>query len=444
MDPHSDGYPEAWYLPAAANIPAGYARKGRLFDDRTGTNTGNQGFVDFSYRNDQPATTLWYHDHSVGMTRVNVYAGPAGFWLIRGGVYEGAHKSSGGAAVLPGRAPIAGEGVVALNTPGDPVRNKIREIPIVIQDRSFNADGSLFYPAQRTFFDNFAGPYVPDTDIAPFWNPEAFFNTIVVNGTTWPELRVARALYRFRFLNGCDSRFLNLALKTVVAGDATGPELPFYQIGAEQGFLPKVVQIQTGFTTELPGDGTVPSPTPALNTDQALLLALAERADVIVDLTNPNVPAGIPLMWTDSTMGVTKQATLQSGVTLPVTVTENPTVGDTEEWSIYNFTADAHPIHIHLVRFQVIDRQNIPGLDPTGIPVIEAVQPWEKGFKDTVIAYPGMITKVKAKFDIAGLYVWHCHILEHEDKAIFLLPSHSRPPTKYKHLFFRLFLSPQS
>ena len=94
VDPHSDGYPEAWYLPAANNIPVGYARKGRLFDDKTGSNPGNLGFVDFSYRNEQPATTLWYHDHAVGITRSNVYAGPAGFWLIRGGVYDGANKSS--------------------------------------------------------------------------------------------------------------------------------------------------------------------------------------------------------------------------------------------------------------------------------------------------------------------------------------------------------------
>ncbi len=558
VDPHSDGYPEAWYLPAANNIPVGYARKGRLFDDKTGSNPGNLGFVDFSYRNEQPATTLWYHDHSVGMTRLNVYAGPAGFWLIRGGVYDGANKSSGGAAVLPGPAPIAGEGVVALNTPGNALRNKIREIPLAIQDRSFNVDGSLFYPAQRTFFDGFTGPYVPATDIPPIWNPEAFFNTMVVNGTTWPEFRVAKALYRFRILNGCNSRFLNLALKTVEAGNPTGLELPFYQIGAEQGFLPKVVKILTGSATELPGDGTVPLPTLALNDKQALLLGPAERADVlvdfralangtrirvintgpdepfggfpttaadpgttgqvmefvvddtisgsqtdpagtspatdpwnlvlnaepplgktvasrlvslneeistricwdpetsntvssplppglteaqaieicsllqtgaepagpkaaklgVVDLTNPSAPTGIPLMWTDTTMGVTKQVTLQSGVTLPVTVTENPSLGDTEEWSIYNFTADAHPMHLHLVRFQVMDRQNIPGLDPTDIPITEAVQPWEKGFKDTVITYPGMITKVKAKFDIPGLYVWHCHIVEHEDNEM--------------------------
>jgi len=137
-----------------------------------------------------------------------------------------------------------------------------------------------------------------------------------------------------------------------------------------------------------------------------------------VDLTNPAAPVGVPLMWSDTAMGVTKQVTLQSGAKVPVTVTEDPIVGSTEEWSIYNFTADAHPIHLHLVRFQVLDRQNIPGVDPAGIPVTEAVQPWEKGFKDTVIAYPGMITKVKAKFDIAGLYVWHCHIVEHEDNEM--------------------------
>ena len=90
VEGHSDGYPEAWFLPAAVNIPANYARKGRLFDDVTGTNPGNLGYADFRYRNDQPATTLWYHDHALGMTRSNVYAGPAGFWLIRGGVFDGA------------------------------------------------------------------------------------------------------------------------------------------------------------------------------------------------------------------------------------------------------------------------------------------------------------------------------------------------------------------
>ena len=559
VDPHSDGYPEAWWLPAANNIPAGYGRKGRLFDDKTGTNPGNLGFADFSYRNDQPAATLWYHDHTLGMTRSNVYAGPAGFWPIRGGVYDGANNSAGGEAVLPGPAPVTGQGVLPLNTPGDPVRNAIREIPIAIQDRSFNSDGSLFYPGSRNFFDSYPGPYtgsVPrSTDIAPIWNPEAFFNTIVVNGTTWPVMEVAPALYRFRILNGCNSRFLNLALKTVDNGNPTGPELPFYQIGAEQGFLPKVVMVRTGSATKLPGNGTIPAPTTAPAPEQALLMGNAERADVIVDfrglangtrirmintgpdepfggfngfipadtsttgqvlefvvntallnapgstdatatppenlvlnaepvlgkasvsrnvslneegsgqvcvvglpeggfnvvlvvpppalpeaqlaaictafnpnavplgpkaaklgtvdLSNPAAPAGIPLMWSDMA-GVGKEITLQSGAKVMVNVTENPTVGNTEAWSIYNFTADAHPIHLHLVRFQVVDRATIPGKSTTPV----GVMPWEEGFKDTVIAYPDEITTVKARFDIPGLYVWHCHIVEHEDNEM--------------------------
>ena len=568
VDSHSDGYPEAWWLPSANNIPSGYSMKGRFFDDSTGANPGHLGYADYFYRNDQPATTLWYHDHTLGMTRANVYAGPAGFWLIRGGIYDGAINSATGLpAVLPGPAPVAGEGVLDLNTPGNPVRHKIREIPIAIQDRSFNANGSLFYPASRAFFDGYLGPYTGSapisTDIAPIWNPEAFFNTIVVNGRTWPVLEVAPALYRFRLLNGCNSRFLNLALFQVIKDPGNGQkqknnaklraELPFYQIGAEQGFLPKVVMVQTGFATTLPGDGTIPPVlTPAQNLQQALLLGPAERADVIVDfrglsngtrirmintapdapfggfpdvpsdpattgqvmefvvnhamwnapgstdatatppqnlvlnaepplgnatvtrnvslneemsgqvcvkvtpsgrikvvqvfstplpeadiitacaalkavpmgpkaaklgivdLTNPAMPMGIPLMWEDME-GVTKTFSLPGGEVM-VNVTENPSLGNTEEWDIYNFTVDAHPIHLHLVRFQVISRIPIPGVAPVPVPI--GVLPWERGYKDTVIAYPGEITKVRALFDIPGLYVWHCHIVEHEDNEM--------------------------
>jgi spore coat protein A, manganese oxidase len=582
--PHSDGYPEAWWLPAANNIPAGYARSGSFFDDSTGTNPGNLGFADFAYRNDQPATTIWYHDHALGMTRSNVYAGPAGFWLIRGD-----HTPAGGAVVrdavddfstaaandgvLPGRAPVAGDSVLALNVPGDPVRNAIREIPIVIQDRSFNSDGSLFYPSNRAFFEGLNPSQVlvnfaPTSDIPPIWNPEAFFNVIVVNGVSWPKLEVARAKYRFRLLDGCNSRTLNLAL--FVVNPATGRidptrEVPFYLIGTEQGSLPKVVKVTTGFATQLPVNGTVPAPVAAPDPDQALLMALAERLDVIVDfagladgtivrmintapdfpfggfdgavgepsvadplttgqimqyvvnntltgasatdpggatpatavenlvlkpetlpgpairqrnvslnelessevcvvfgiggtivqlasvvpaaneadvprfladcaaaggepygpeqarlgtvnLADPANPLGIPLRWTDeSGVSTAVNVTKADGVTVrQVNVTENPTVGDTEQWEIYNFTVDAHPIHLHLVRFQVVGRHLFDGTpSPHG-----SVQPWETGYKDTVIAYPGEVTEIRAKFDIPGLYVWHCHIVEHEDNEM--------------------------
>ena len=571
VEPHSDGFPEAWWLPAAGNIPAGYARMGTLFDDATGHNPGTLGYADFQYRNDQPATTLWYHDHSLGMTRVNVYAGPAGFWLIRGGTFDRVLTLSGRPAVLPGPAPAPGDGVLALNSPGNPVRRSIREIPIAIQDRSFNADGTLFYPGNRAFFEGLnvqgtAGgpnaqfpdapelriPFVPTSDVAPIWNPEAFFNTMVVNGVTWPQLEVAPARYRFRLLDGCDSRALNLALTyqrgnhdddhdSDFPGNARMKELPFVQIGAEQGFLPRPVEIRTGFATPIL-HAKKPNPqerVPASNPQQALLMMPAERADVIVDFSNlpdgtivtlintapdspfggfPDVPAdaattgqiirfvvdrrlltardatttdpyallpvaepdqgpakrtrqvtlnelesdevcvdvdgtgdvvriagsqpetgcllggapfgpedamlglldgatgtGIPLPWTD-TSGVSKPVpvTLQSGATVMVNVTENPSRGDTEDWEIYNFTEDGHPIHLHMVRFEVVGRRPIPGFEPVN-PII---QPWERGYKDTVLAYPGEITTVRATYDIAGLFVWHCHIVEHEDNEM--------------------------
>jgi FtsP/CotA-like multicopper oxidase with cupredoxin domain len=107
--------------------------------------------------------------------------------------------------------------------------------------------------------------------------------------------------------------------------------------------------------------------------------------------------------------------TLSSGVVVHVNVTENPRLGDAEEWQIYNFTVDAHPMHLHLVRFQVVGRRAMNG----GPSVVgNAPQPSESGFKDTVIAYPGEITTIKAVFDIPGLYVWHCHIVEHEDNEM--------------------------
>ena len=135
----------------------------------------------------------------------------------------------------------------------------------------------------------------------------------------------------------------------------------------------------------------------------------------IVDTSGAD-PVGIPLPWTDHTgVSTPVSVTLQSGATVHVNVTENPQNGDIEEWSIYNFTEDAHPIHLHLVRFEVTGRIGIEGSPSI---VGNAPQPWELGFKDTVIAYPGEITRVKATFDIAGLYVWHCHIVEHEDNEM--------------------------
>jgi hypothetical protein len=143
---------------------------------------------------------------------------------------------------------------------------------------------------------------------------------------------------------------------------------------------------------------------------KAALLGEVECVDATSGLpANPaNVPpaclatevlAGVPMTWSDP-------------------MTERPHQGDTEQWDIYNLTVDGHPIHLHLVRYQVVNRQ---ALDPvTNLPVGAPMPPQanETGYKDTVIAYPGEVTRVKATFDIAGLYVWHCHIVEHEDNEM--------------------------
>jgi bilirubin oxidase len=475
----SDGYAEAWFLPAAKNIPTGYFTTGTWYEpfkakseSRLGQ-TWEAGSAVFQYANDQRATTAWYHDHTLGMTRLNVYAGPAGFYLVRGG------PSDLPTGLLPGPAPALGD------LPG----TTYYEIPIAIQDRAFNTNGSLFYPDSRALFDGFTGPYIPKSDISPIWNPEFFGNAIVVNGKTWPNLNVQPRRYRFRFLNGCNSRFLILKLVTnPLAPRPAAPVLPFAQIGSEGGFLPApVMQAQ-------------------------LLMGLAERADVIVDFTGlpvgtqiylinegPDEPfAGglpfeefepatlattgqvmkftvTPLTGPDTSLPVdqlilpafaalgpairTRKVSLNEAVSevlrdvgpreallgtvdnlgfpIPLKwmdeITENPMVGDTEVWEIYNFTADAHPIHLHEVQFQVVNRQPLLA-DEEGMTLAPATvagppiapEPAETGYKDTVIAYPGQVTRIKATFDLAGLYVWHCHIVEHEDNEM-MRPFFIRP-----------------
>jgi spore coat protein A len=463
----SDGYAEAWYLPKAANIDPRYAKVGtwyKHFQRKAQQKFGQAwtpGSAVFQYPNDHRASTLWYHDHTLGMTRANVYAGPAGFYLVRGGPDDQVIDSRDGTkAVLPGPAPAL----------GDPPGLSYYEIPIAVQDRSFNDDGSLFYPDSREFFDGATAEdpgFIPDTDLSPIWNPEFFGNTIVVNGRTWPFLQVEQRRYRFRFLNGCNSRFLVLKFDH--------PAVNVWQIGTEAGFLPEPIRIND---LDVGGLGGV------------LLMSLAERADVIVDFTNvsvgtsvlllnlgPDEPfGGFPTPGSDEAstgqvmefrVGPATSADpstppqfirlpaitpLVGGTARPLAllerpsefwdgpeeaelgtfdpstgtpielewaapITENPAVGATEVWELYNFTQDAHPIHIHEIHFQVVDRQAV---GPDNLPAgpVRPPEVWETGFKDTVISYPGEVTRVRGRFDVAGLFVWHCHIVEHEDNEM--------------------------
>ena len=449
---YSDGFAEAWYLPDAGNIPADFARQGSFYDYFAGRSplgaSWRRGDAVFQYANDQRATTMWYHDHTLGMTRLNVYAGPAGFYLLRRG--PGALP----AGALPGPAPRLGD------LPG----TRYYEIPLAIQDRSFNEDGSLFYPDSRAFFDEFTGPYVPDSDVPPIWQPEFFATTMVVNGKTWPALEVEPRRYRFRLLNGCNSRFLILVLATDPVARPVTASLPIWQIGSDGGFLPEPVRQSqllmapaervdaiVDFTGLAPGteiylvnlgpdepfgellEPPEPSADPE-TTGQVMKLVVVPLAskDTSVPPQLLRLPAFTPLGTATATRRVSlnEQASSYPGFDGPVAamlgtmngdtpvmlgwddpITENPAVGATEIWELHNFTEDAHPIHIHEVQFQIVDRRPFDG--PASGP-----EPGERGFKDTVIAYPEQVTRVKARFDQAGLYVWHCHIVEHEDNEM--------------------------
>ena len=476
----SDGYAEAWYLPSAGNIPEGYATEGTWYEffaakaaDAYGV-AWQPGAATFQYPNENRASTIWYHDHALGMTRLNVYAGPAGFYLIRGGPGDVViDLRNGKPAILPGPAPRENDKF--------PPNKPYREIPIAIQDRSFNADGSLFYPDARRFFDGIVRDYIPHGEFAPIWNPEFFGNTIIANGSTWPFLTVEQRRYRLRFLNGCQSRFLILDFDKIPGADV-------WQIGNEGGFLAAPVDVSSFHGNRL-------------------LMGPAERADVIVDFTHvpvgdyvlgnagPDEPFGggapgvdfdpadpettgqvmqfrvvPPIDFDDSTPPLFLQLPAisplpaeteirrlaliekseegtsedQEEIEGPVEallgtvdeghvteykwmdpVTENPDIGATEIWEIYNTTADAHPMHIHEVVFEVVNREGLL-LDSEG-DVAQPIHPsgnislpeeWESGFKDTVIAYPGQVTRLKLHFATPGQFVWHCHIVEHEDNEM--------------------------
>lgn len=361
----SDGYPEDWIVPGQDQV--------------------------YHYPNRQDAAPLFYHDHALGVSRLNVYAGMAGPYWIRDAV-----EASLG---LP-----AGE----------------REIPLLLCDRWLDRKGQLYYPTSGR-------PRHP-------WVPEVMGNCMLVNGALWPRLALPPAPVRLRFANIANSRFFQLAFSGA---------LPLHVIGSDQGLLPRPV------------------------TQSALLLAPAERADVLVDfgaapgrslyLLNDGQPilrcdigarpSTAPLPWrppaqlrplerTPLSAATTKRSLtldeydgyhglpalmLLNGTRWEAPPTETPALGATEVWEFINLGDGTHPIHLHQVRFQILDRRAFDAeqyLLDRSLLYLEPAQPPatdEGGWKDTVRCPAGAVTRILVKFEsYAGRYVWHCHILEHE------------------------------
>jgi len=479
----------------------------------------------YLYDNSQAAGTLWYHDHALGITRLNVYTGMAGFYIVRDDDDTG----------LVGNP---------LDLPAFPY-----EAAFAIQDRMFKNNGEFFYPAFPG--DPFYADFITDEGavlppgIFPGGGPtglaEFFGDHMVVNGMIWPKLDVEPRNYRLRLLNGCDSRFLAAQFFEVPA-EATdfstvlsGP-LDFTVVGSDQGLASSPTTVDTllmetgsrydvvfDFKTVTPGSrvimknvggdepfgGDLVTDDPALQvfgeTDRIMAFDVVLPLDTAVEDVSPSFSYGPSVSATPTRtrkvalfegmdeygrlqplLGTAEPATDFAGnaVNWPNTpeyssvglvgqmegsiawhspTTENPALNATEEWEVWNVTGDAHPVHLHLVHFEILGRDEIKwdsnadedGFIPAGsVPANDGTyvvsQPtvqhnsvagdpttYGKGFrivnptkggsvakpaeyvenapKDMVTALPGQVTRIKATFDKPGRYVWHCHILSHED-----------------------------
>ena len=361
-----DGQPDDWFVPGRSRV--------------------------CHYPLSQDAATLWYHDHAMGLNRLNVYAGLLGMAIVRDSVEDSLQLPSGK-----------------------------YEVPLILFDRNFSADGQLYYPES-------GDPEHP-------WVSEFAGDATLINGKVRPYFEVEPRLYRFRLLHGANSRFFPLALS-----DAR----PFHQIGTDQGLLSAPIE-RTNLT-----------------------LAPAERADLLIDFTSaagrhmhllngvteilqfrvaprpansePSIVA-IPARLRQIARLPESSATLTRTITLNEyldkignsmlmllnrkrshePVTETPRLGATEIWEFVNLTEDTHPMHLHMVRFQVLDRRvfdvfayrNNNGLHYQSAPL--PLSPEEAGWKDIVQCPPGIVTRIIVKFDgYAGRYLYHCHVLEHE------------------------------
>ncbi len=485
---HKNGVPIITHL-HGGNTDFQYDGNPEFFYNPDGTVKGPQwdfvpgGFTNtFRYNNDVQPGNLWYHDHALGLTRLNVYAGLAGFYFIRDEFDTGTQDNPIGLPAFP------------------------YELAYAIQDRMFTAKGELFYPAfpGDPFYDDFIigeEANLPE-NLFPGGGPTAlaefFGDHMVVNGKIWPKANVERRHYRMRLLNGTDSRFMVLRFREVDL-DATdlssaGVPLPFYVIGSDQGLSSAAVQTDTlvfepGSRYDIVFDFAQVSDATRIIMENIggdapfggdYGDALAEE-DFFPDRQTDRIMAfdvvlpdsGIPDNFTPSAINqyggnnntvdnVRKVALFEGkdefGRLQPLLgayvdsewkaipwhspTTETPELGTTEEWEIYNFTGDAHPVHLHLVNFEILGRNFITfdsdngdpgqivvqhngseGVAPAVINVVEggavslgpAEGYVENAPKDMVTALPEQVTRIRATFDKPGRYVWHCHILSHED-----------------------------
>jgi FtsP/CotA-like multicopper oxidase with cupredoxin domain len=454
----SDGGPDQWFT---AN---GIHGKDYFTSKKTDSNAAI-----YEYPNTQPPTTLFYHDHALGITRLNVFSGLVGFYLLRD----------------PGKEPSL-------------IADKKYEIPLAIQDRIFKENGDFyFYPEGN----------VPE--LHPYWVPEYFGNAIMVNGLVWPKMDVDQTTYRLRLVDGSNARFYTLHFM-----DSDKNPVQFYQIGTDGGYLPHPVPLYeltispgeradilinfTGVNGPVTLTNDAKFPFPAGDDPEPGVDGTIMRFDIGSKVVlSPPLPATINSNIPDLSLATPSKTRIRTLVEIanaddkPVMVTlngqrwmgalsETPAPGAIEDWVIVDTTMDTHPIHTHLTQFQLQSRQNIDtatylndwvhkqwttcanfGLSPCGTLEPGTLPPWpnnyiplelpigpylqpgtltlpadnEKGWKDTIQMNPDQVTIIRIRYQaldnsghapnwydfdptIGQGYVWHCHIIDHEDNEM--------------------------
>jgi spore coat protein A len=391
----SDGLPEKWFTPG---------KTARYF-----------------YPNSQQAATLWYHDHAVGITRLNVYAGLSGFYLLRDDEERGME--------LPANE---------------------YEIPLLLQDRTLDDAGQLVYAPTHE-----DGKKLP----AGVWGPEFFGELPVVNGRIYPYREVEPRAYRLRVLNGANSRFFNLFFNLAKRPTDIPSLVGFHQIGSDGGLLPNAVALNKlllgpaergdlivdfsgleGRTVTLSNDAAAPFP------GWEMSFAHHERLYELMQfrVTRPLSPktksfsmrpsasyrrldaaaaiATRDFVLTDQMDSQGRSLGMRiNGKGYDDPVTEIVKLGSVEKWRFINTTDDAHPIHLHLVQFQILQRQgfNAPAFQNGRLELLGTPRPPaanEDGWKDTAVVNPRDVLTILVRFEgYTGRYVFHCHMLEHED-----------------------------
>jgi spore coat protein A, manganese oxidase len=365
--PDSDGYPEDWYVPGQSRT--------------------------YYYPNQQDPALLWYHDHAMGINRLNVYAGLLGLHVIRDQAEQ------------------------QLQLPGGKY-----EVPLVLFDRHLRPDGQLSYPVSA------------DSDHP--WISEMLGEVPLVNGKIFPYLEVEPRKYRFRVLNGANGRFYRLSLPQ-------GVEV--HQIGTDQGLLPAPVavthlQLAPAERADLVIDFAPHRGTRIVLSDDAFTLMefRVSAAPVSDPSALPATLRSVPRI-AESTAVQTRWLTLDEqlkGVAQSMRmllnktpwhmpITEKPVLNTTEIWELVNLTDDVHPIHLHLVRFQILDRRRFDAFQYMSTGTLRYTEPArlpdpnEMGWKDTARVNGQTVTRIIVPFEgYAGRYVWHCHNLEHEDNEM--------------------------